>query len=164
MAVGKKDVYVLPTPLWKRVFAFIIDIFIITLLIETPFTALLRKQTDYASVKGISELYSYLLANPTNSKLLFFVSLLIAVLSLLYWTVLEYKFGQTIGKMLLKLYVVSEKGKLTFKQCLIRNITKLSTFLIILDSIPLLKPINIQRYSEKWYAKTKVLDKTMVIR
>ena len=152
----------MPTPLWRRVFAYIIDVFIITLLIETPFNTLLKKVVGGASTKSFSELYSYLLLNPLTSNVLLLTTLFIAVLSLLYWSVLEYKFGQTIGKMLLKIYVISEKGKLTFRQCIIRNIAKLSSILIIIDSIPLLKPINTQRYSER-YAKTRVIDKTMVI-
>lgn len=152
----------MPTPLWKRVCAYIIDVFIIAILIEAPFGGLIKKVAGDSSNKTISELYSYLTLNPLSSNILIFITLLMTALALLYWSVLEYKFGQTIGKMFLKLYVVSEKGNLTFKQCLMRNISKLSSILIIIDSIPLLKPINTQRFSER-YAKTKVIDKTMVI-
>lgn len=157
----KRGKFVMPATLWKRVFAYIIDVFIITLLIEAPFNTLLKKVIGDSSKKSFSELYSYLLLNPLSSNILLLTTLFIAVLSLLYWSVLEYKFGQTIGKMLLKICVVSEKGKLTFRQCIIRNIAKLSSILIIIDSIPLLKPINTQRYSER-YIKTKVIDKMVI--
>ena len=66
------------------------------------------------------------------------MTLVIAVLSLLYWSVLEYKLGQSLGKMLFKLYVVSETGKLTFAQTLVRNIPKTSSLLLIIDSLALL--------------------------
>jgi len=72
---------------------------------------------------------------------------------------MEWKFNQSVGKILLGLVVVSTTKKtLTFGQALTRNVTKLSNILLILDCINIFKDKKKnQRYFEK-ISKTQVLE------
>src|SRR3989338_7908386 len=61
--------------------------------------------------------------NPAITAAIFILLLLFE--DILYFTLLEAKYSRTIGKMALNIKVVSENNKkITFKQALIRNITK----------------------------------------
>ena len=78
------------------------------------------------------------------------------ILTILYWAVLEYKLGQTPGKMLMKIRVRSLNAQLTFKQCIFRNITKLSFLLLLLDTLYTFKSGN-QRFFDT-LAQTQVIE------
>lgn len=86
------------------------------------------------------------------------ISIIVSLLSLFYWAYLEYQFGQSVGKIIMKLSVKSTlRKKLTFTQTVIRSITKLSTILIILDTLYMLYKKGNQRYFEI-ISKTKVTE------
>lgn len=150
--LSKKELNVLlksKTPLWKRIIAYLIDILIINLIIITPFKKIINQTPN---IKNISQLYSFL----QTSKNFIYISIIISILTLLYWTIFEYKFHQSIGKMLLNLYVKSKTKKLEVWQCFVRNVTKISLPLLALDCLYLLKTKNI-RYFEK-LSNTKVIE------
>lgn len=144
----------IPAPLWKRVIAYFIDTLILGLFVETSFLTLSKK-----AFGDLSEKTFLSLAIPEVTSLIIIVSLVIALLSLLYWSILEYKLGQSIGKMLFKIYVVSDRKELTFLQTLVRNIAKTSSILLILDSLALLGFPYHKRFTEKW-SQTHVIQKT----
>src|SRR3989344_1165141 len=76
---------------WKRVVAYFIDVSIINLLILFPFNAFfIDKSLDW---KKLFEIQS--------SDELVILSLIIVVISLIYWVIMEYKLQQTIGKMIM---------------------------------------------------------------
>ena len=149
-------------PLWKRVFAYIIDAIIISIIVELPFAAVTTKAFTTQNLDFFG-FYTFLISNPQRIQVIIITTLIIAILTLFYWSIFEYKLNQTIGKMLFKLYVKSEKGKLTYDQALIRSITKISFILLILDCIGLINSPKAQRFSERW-SKTYVIDKSMMLK
>lgn len=117
--------------LWKRGLAYLVDVFLIYIIIMIPF------KNNLELIK--TEMPSDLLA----------ISFLIAILSLFYWAILEYKIQQSVGKMLFRIYVKSRTKKLSFWQCLVRNLTKMSMFFLFLDCLYLLITRGHQRYFER---------------
>lgn len=148
-----------PAPLWKRTFAYVLDILLVDLVIVLPFQPLLNKISGTG--EDFAEMYSFFNNNPTNMKIIFFVSLLISLFTVLYWAILEYKLQQSVGKMIMNIYVRSKTKNLTFYQCFVRNISKMSLLPLILDcSYMFFKKTN-QRYLEKM-TNTEVIDKRRV--
>ena len=134
---------VAPVKLWKRVLAFIIDSMIINIIIVFPFSGFFKN----VELETINQ----------SGAQVFLVGLLICLLTLLYWTVLEYTLHQSVGKALLNIYVRSKNKELKLWQCLVRNLTKVSLLLIFIDSLNVIFKEGYQRYFEK-ISKTEVID------
>lgn len=103
----------------KRILAYLADYFVVTaiLWILAQILAIIVIPLSFFSV------YSY------------FIFLLPAFI-IFYFVLLEKKKGTTIGKNILYLKVVSEDGKnISYKQAIIRNISKLYWIPIIFDVI-----------------------------
>jgi len=129
-----------PAALWKRAAAYIIDSLIISLIIALPFQDMLKEFEEKP--------FTFFFSNAGVSMQLFFVMLVSALILLAYWTILEFKFQQSIGKMILNIKVHSLKGSLTLRQAFLRNISKISTVLLLLDVIYMLVKKGRQRYLE----------------
>jgi uncharacterized RDD family membrane protein YckC len=86
--------------------------------------------------------------------------LIIAALTVAYWAALEYKARQSIGKMIMKIYIKSDEKMLTLGQCIIRNISKISGILLLIDIIGI--ALNGQRFLER-ATKTRVVEKRFSI-
>jgi len=155
----KLKVQFFPASLWKRAFAYIIDVFVINLVIIMPFQKVLEEVGKGFSEKGIFETYKLLAQSELQAVLpkLFFIFAVISLLSVLYWAILEYKIGQSIGKILFRIHVKSQTKKITFWQCFLRNVTKVSTFPLILDASYMIFTRGYQRYFEK-ISKTFVVE------
>ena len=150
-----------PVSLWKRVFAYFVDLAVINFIVVLPFQKVMQKMVEVKSEKFM-ELFRFFEGNPETIKTVFFVSLLVSILTILYWAVLEFKLKQSVGKMLFKIYVRNtKKGNLKFSQCLIRNITKVSLIPIALDSLYMIFTKQHQRYFEK-ISNTEVIDKNLM--
>ena len=134
---------VAPVKLWKRVLAFLIDSMIIDLIIIFPFKGFF-KNIELASIEQ-------------SGMQIFLVGLLICVLTLIYWTTLEYSLHQSIGKALFNIYVRSKNKELKLWQCLVRNLTKISLLLLLIDSLSIIFKRDYQRYFEK-ISVTEVVD------
>ena len=109
-----------PALLWKRVLAFLIDFIAIQFVIIGPFGKLFKNIFPQGSGQEVRE---FITQNPEALNVLFTVTIFMTILVLFYFTMLQYKLGQTLGMMLLKIYVKSEKEKPTFFQILVSNIT-----------------------------------------
>src|SRR3989344_6922545 len=108
---------------WKRGFAFIIDIIIIQFLINLSFNKIL--EDSFGSDKSLIELFNTGIENySTLQPKLLLISIVTAIAALIYFTLIEFKLRQTLGKMLFKIKVVQYTKKLEFWQVLIRNIPK----------------------------------------
>jgi len=136
----KKRSYVLKdnsVSLWRRVFAYLIDAIIVGFIIVLPLSSFISDvpegefETVFQQMTQERDLtFSYLLNG-----------FLVALFSVLYWALLEYYLGQSIGKMVLGIKVesfIKIKGKigrvgLSFRQCFMRNVTKVSTMILFLD-------------------------------
>jgi len=113
--------YAVPANILKRILAFVVDILLVELVILFPLNNILRKmfmQTGYGS---ISEAYAIASSQQYNSLFLF-VSAVSGVVALVYFAVLEYKLGQTVGKIMFNLKVVSTKGRITIWRALVRSL------------------------------------------
>ncbi len=156
----KERTFIGPALLWKRIAAFFIDIIIINLIILFPFRALFRKiiPKDYS----FSEAYKFLGSSTNYSGFLASVSFVISILVILYFFMLENKSQQTIGKMLMKIYVASNANNLKKWQLLIRNLVFIPLFpfvlLWILDPLFMFFTKSNQRLTEI-LSKTKVVEK-----
>jgi len=157
----KLKVSSIPASLWRRALAYIIDIFVIQIVIIFPFQKVLKELGGDFAEKGVFQTYSYILSNPDYMQAilpkLFMIFAVVSTLSVLYWSILEFKIGQSVGKILLNIYVKSQKKELTFGQCFLRSVTKISTFPLILDTLYLLLSRGNQRFFEK-ISKTFVVE------
>ena len=80
----------------------------------------------------------------------------VSILTVLYWSVFEYNLKQSPGKMLLKIYVNPTDKNLTFSHAVVRNLSKMSGLLLLIDCLYMVIKKTNQRYLET-VAKTEVL-------
>lgn len=121
-----KDILV---SIWKRLLAFIIDLFIIEFVLLYPFTKIAEKAMQNFDP-------SFMFFQDSLVKLM----LAVALIYVLYFTMFEYSLGQTIGKMLMKCSsVANDNKKMSFLQALGRNLFLVPVipfvFLFIIDVI-----------------------------
>ena len=119
--------YLLEKPevsIWKRGFAFLLDIIIIQIIVNFSFRSQIEKQINN---NNFFEVYNLISSNYNlYAPLILKLSILTAILSLIYFTLLEWKLNQTIGKMVFKIKVAPKR--LEFWQALVRNIPKAALF------------------------------------
>jgi uncharacterized RDD family membrane protein YckC len=133
-----------PAAFWRRIVAYIVDSFLISFIILTPFSSGFESEFSGTS---LTEIWSSLGDVWTGDVIA--LSLFISILILAYWSVLEWKFGQTLGKILLRIKVQGMRQKpITFYQALVRSVTKLSTLLLAFDVLYMLIKKGNQRYFE----------------
>ncbi len=139
----KLNKIVAPVKLWKRVMAFLIDYMLINIIIVFQFNKFFNNLKDFS------------LENNTG---IIKVSLIIIILTLLYWTVFDYFLKQSAGKAFFNIYIRSkDKEELKLWQCFVRNMTKTSLILLFFDSLKVLFNKDYQRYFEK-ISRTEVVD------
>ncbi len=134
-----------PASLWKRTSAYIIDLLIITAI---TFPLLRSFSTPEEEITNIA-------TKGTQTLSTTFTGIMTALIIILYFSVFEYKLHQTIGKMLFRIEVVSAK-KLTFTQCLLRNLSKISLVVLFIDTLYMLKSGSL-RFLDK-IAQTQVAE------
>ncbi|MBS3171843.1 RDD family protein [Candidatus Woesearchaeota archaeon] len=135
---------VAPVKLWKRIVAYLIDVIIVNLIIVYPFRDFFGNFENDIIVKEIG-------------PEIFMVFFIISILTILYWALLEFFLKQSIGKALLNIYVRSTEKELKFWQCIVRNLSKINTLLLIIDSLNIIFRKDYQRYLEK-ISNTEVVD------
>ena len=107
--------------IWKRGFAFLVDLLIIEFIVNLTFKDYIG--TNLGNDKNVIEMYRYLNANyELFSGFLLTMSIITALIALIYFTLLEWKLNQTLGKMIFKIKVMPDKLK--FYQALLRNLPK----------------------------------------
>ncbi|MDP3917498.1 MAG: RDD family protein [Nanoarchaeota archaeon] len=117
-------------PLWRRAFAYVIDLIFIMAVVFLP----MKNLYGGAYSGDFESIYGFFSQAGDFSFGFFMYSLIVAVLTILYWALLEYYIGQSVGKIAMGIRVVNlEKIKLKFMQCFTRNISKASTFVLLLD-------------------------------
>lgn len=156
----KEKTFIAPALVWKRIAAFFIDMIIINLVVLFPFRSLFEDimPKNYS----FSEAYKFLSTSANYTSFLTSVSFIMSILIILYFYLMERKMSQTIGKMLMKIYVVSGNKDLKIWQLLTRNLVFIPIFpfilLWILDPLFMLFTKTNQRLSEI-LSKTKVVEK-----
>lgn len=158
LSLLKKRSFKGPASVWKRLFAFVLDILIIDLVAGYPFRKMLENMIP---IGPYTEVYQFLVNNPQLKGTLFMMSIALAILAILYFSLLEYYTGQTIGKMLANITVESETKKLLFWQCLVRSLFLLPFFpfflLWVIDPMWMIYTKGKKRLSDV-ISKTKVIE------
>jgi len=148
----KKQSFIAPASLFRRIIAYVIDFLIIRFTILIPFNALFKKIIPVHE-QGYKAIIEYLQNTPNISSLLIVISIAMSVLIVLYFTLFEYKTQQTPGKMIMKQWIVPEKDNITILNYLISNLTFVLVFpfiiLWIIDLIHAIYSPKNQRFMEK---------------
>ena len=139
-----------PAPLWKRIVAYLLDALILSFIL-LPLGSFDTSATSFAAF------YTHLFSGSSFTFPFFLTFLLMLCISLAYWTILEYRYHQTLGKHVLHLLVRSEGKTLTFSHCFLRNVAKLSSILLFFDVLYMFFSRGPQRYSET-LARTEVIS------
>ena len=143
---------------WKRTLAFLIDILIIYSVILSPFRAAIKSLLPEPN--SISEMISFLSSTDLPASL-YLIAFSIFLLVYLYFVLMDFKIGQSVGKAVMKLSVKPKDLKLW--QCLVRNLELIPFFpfavLMFLDPIFLI--FKGYRLSEH-LAKTATVERVMV--
>ena len=156
----KEKTFIGPALVWKRVVAFAIDMLIINLVVLFPFRSLFEQimPKEYS----FSEAYRLLSSSTNYTGFLTSASFIMSILIILYFYMMERKMSQTIGKMLMKMYVASDNKELRAWQLLARNIVFIPIFpfvlLWILDPLFMFFTKTNQRLSDI-LSRTKVVEK-----
>lgn len=151
LSIPKDKVITGPALIWKRILAFVIDYLIFDFVVITFFSMRIKEILPL----NISpmEMYSYLLTHQEILMKIAQVFFPITLLALIYFTYQEYKFKDTIGKRLVKIYVKSDQQELKLWQCVVRNIywvplVPIFPLLAIVDFISMFFTKENQRLSE----------------
>lgn len=147
---------------WRRFFAFIIDVIIIQLIVSLGFYPHLRNK--FAGI-DLFNLYEIIQSGELASLILT-ITIVYAVVSLIYWSVLEYKMRSSVGKLLFNLSVEC-KGKPSYWKFLVRNISKSLSFIEILNIIFLIDVIYSFFTKERLFeriSKTRIVMSKKIIR
>ncbi len=156
----KERTFIGPALIWKRIAAFIIDITIINLVVLFPFRSLFRDfmPKDYS----FTETYAMLSTSTDYTKFISSVSIAISILVILYFLFMERKMRQTIGKMIMGIYVASDADSLKAWQLIARNLVFIPIFpfvlLWIVDPLFMFFTKTNQRLTEI-LSRTKVVEK-----
>ena len=163
LKLPKERTFTGPALVWKRLLAFVADILIINLVLFFPFKKILQKAIP--EFDNYSEAYSYFASNSGHTATLTMVSFVMALLVLLYFISMEYKIGQTPGKILFNIYVVSEVKDIAVWQFIVRSLFIIPVFpfvlLWIIDPLFLFFTKTNQRLSEI-LSKTKTVQSYLV--
>ena len=155
----KERTFVGPAQLWKRFVAFFIDILIIYYAVLFPFWKLIENSVP--TDMSFSQTKDYVMANSEQLSHLKIVFFFMLALMGMYFYMMEKRMGQTIGKKLMKIHVVTDNDGKTW-QYLVRNIVFLSVFpfilLWIIDPLFMIFTKTNQRLSEI-LSKTKVIER-----
>ncbi len=160
LRIPKESTFIGPALLWKRIAAFFIDIAVINIVVLFPFRRLLQGMIpkDYS----FSEAYKLLSSSTNYTGFITSLFFAISVLIIMYFILLERKMGQTIGKTIMKIYVVSDLKSLKAWQLMVRNLMFIPIFpfvvLLILDPLFMIFTKTNQRLSEI-LSKTSVVEK-----
>ncbi|MFP4656422.1 MAG: RDD family protein [Candidatus Woesearchaeota archaeon] len=101
-----KKSHAIQASLLKRIFAFLIDMIILNIFVLAPFNNLIAEMMGERSFNNI---YQNMALNPdimTSMTSMTSIVISSSILMLLYFIVLQRKFSQTLGMMIMNLYVM----------------------------------------------------------
>jgi len=128
-----------PAVLWKRFLAYLIDVLMISFIVILPLRG-------FSS--GMPQWSGWQMSMMRGWNVIV-ITLAVAVVTVLYWALLEYYVRQSIGKMVCRIRVQSTGGVLTLRQCVVRNVTKISSVLLLIDVAYMFITHGHQRFVEK---------------
>ncbi|MFP4117842.1 MAG: RDD family protein [Candidatus Woesearchaeota archaeon] len=98
-----KKSHAIQASLLKRIFAFLIDMIILNIFVLAPFNNLIAEMMGERSFNNI---YQNMALNPDIMTSMTSIVISSSILMLLYFIVLQRKFSQTLGMMIMNLYVM----------------------------------------------------------
>jgi uncharacterized RDD family membrane protein YckC len=118
--------YMAAAPLWRRLTAFLLDIFVIILFLQIPLFLATKLAPDTMRPLQMDsyslEQLQHGMMDPLVGKLL----LVFWAVVVLYFLVFEIVFGTTAGKLALGLVILGEDGKMVRRrQMLVRNLVRI---------------------------------------
>ncbi len=122
-----------PAPVWRRLFAFIIDLLILNVIFFFPFQSMIEGLIPNGGWETI-----VMQAN-ANLAALETITAVLGIVALLYFTFFEAALAKTPGKHLMHILVASESPQPSFWRMMIRNLYVLPIFPFIL--LWLLEPL-----------------------
>src|SRR3989338_6563750 len=153
-----------PAPAWKRLVAFIIDLLVLDFVVVLPFRKVFARLVP--DTTSINSIYAYLTARPEINVWLTFISVMVGILSIAYFVILEGRLNQSIGKLIMKIYVKSLENKITVWQHIVRSLFLLPVFpfvlLWLLDPLFMFFTASNQRLSEI-LSRTKTVQNYVVM-
>ncbi len=149
----KEKSFVGPATAFKRVMAFLIDLFIIYFIIGFPLNNLLKKLMPPA--ESFTDNFKYLFYTDSSAAILFAIFSL-ELICILYFVILEHKLGQSIGKIVMKIHVVSEQKELKLWQLIVRSLFLIADIIWVVDIIYYL--FNKQRRLFEVLSKTRTVE------
>lgn len=165
---GKAKEYATNASIVKRILAFIIDIFLLNFFVLNPFRSFFAGSISSSDFRAT---YETLVNDETVFNAVYAGSIFMGIIILLYFAIAEWKLGQSIGKIVLGIYVVPEdygngrkgnKTEIAFWQALLRSAYALPVFpfflLAIIDPIYMFFNAKNQRLSER-FSRTMVVEK-----
>jgi len=155
-----EEVEIINAPLYRRVVAYIIDLFFFYLVLFQIFFMIYLPVTGIPTSAGFSEIQDYLVTHPSAAGKMIIGVFGATVVYFLYFVLVEKEFGTTVGKYVMKLKVVSvNHHALSYLQTLTRNLTKTVFWpLIGIDLLGVTLTKEKQRFSDI-LAGTKVIYK-----
>ncbi|MBW2967938.1 RDD family protein [Candidatus Woesearchaeota archaeon] len=162
----KKRTFIGPASIWKRLLAFVIDLFLVDFFIVGPFRKVIGNILP--TPESFTETFVFLESNPAQMDLLLLIFTLASAIIIAYFVLSQYLIGQTLGCRLLRIKVVTPadaKGKVfvtpNFWQCLVRNMFLLPfvpfILLWIADPVYYFIAKKHQRLSE-WLSRSQVVE------
>jgi uncharacterized RDD family membrane protein YckC len=170
MPKRKKEAYPQPktvavaASIWKRIGAFVVDVLIVYVIVLFALGDKILPAVDDAA--SFAETYAAMAESPGIAD---GVSFIFSILMLVYYILLERKFGQSIGKMVVNIYVVPslpDKQAVSTLQHIGRSMFLIPMFpfmlLWLIDPIAMLFTKDNQRISEK-LSNTKVVEHREIV-
>ncbi len=141
-----------PVPFGRRFIAFLIDFIVVNLVVGLPFYPYLIKFDSFSSIINSNDYVFNILAFVLGLSLVF------------YFSILEYKTGQTLGKAIFGIYVIPLVNKqLTFSQILLSNLTIPFSIVLLVDVLYMFFKGNNQRLFET-FSGVIVVSKGVVLK
>ncbi|MFH1849917.1 MAG: RDD family protein [archaeon] len=150
--------YIVEASVLKRILAFGIDLIVLYFVVVVPFGGVFAKIP--APDESFWATYEYFQGSGVSATITLAV-ILISIIAILYFSVLEWRLSQSIGKMALKLHVIGDKN-LPFWKCVVRSLFLIPVMpfalLWVADPLFMIFSQSHQRLLER-VTKTKVIEK-----
>lgn len=158
----KQRVTTVPAPIFRRFLAFVLDMLVLDLAVAGPFRRLFLGLFGGGSMADIQRIVE---SSQSLSLLVMSLLLLLGILFLLYFTILEFTLGQTLGKRLFRLRVENDQKRKQPWQYVVRSLFVIPVFpfliLWVIDPIHMLFSIEGRRWTEK-LSRTRVVQDVVI--
>ncbi len=106
----KRKTIIIAAPVSRRIIAFLIDMLIVSFILW-PFGRVLNKLSNFYNVPLGFNMYTSIMPDGFISKFLL-ISIFMAIITVIYFTILESKFNQSLGKNIMRIIVVKDEKNL----------------------------------------------------